>query len=352
MNIHDILQKIQFGNPVAEFDEDLSNYFLKTDIFRQLISGKVDVIAGDKGTGKTAIYQHLKSSHKQMPELHGIEVIAGFNSSGEPLFRRLGDESILTEGQYVTIWKMYFLSLAGNWLLKYSRGQKSDALNKLESLLSKIGLLTVDVTAGSVFSRLMGWLRLNATPKAVGMDFSFNEFGIPVFSPKIELGSAGNKEDVKPETISHQEAYEILNAALADRNVTLWIALDRLDEAFVGRPDIEALALRALIRAFMDLKYSNIRLKLFVRNDLFRKITREGFVNLTHVHAQRKEIMWDEDDLLTLITNRIRNNPEIFRSVGVNVKKISSGQLFNAMFSIQGVSARLNNVELDVERNS
>ena len=128
MNIHEILQKIQFGNPVAEFDEDLGSYFLKTEIFRQLTSGKIDVIAGDKGTGKTAIYQHLKSSHKQIPELNGIEVIAGFNSSGEPLFRRLGDESILTEGQYVTIWKMYFLSLAGNWLLKYSRGQKSAAL--------------------------------------------------------------------------------------------------------------------------------------------------------------------------------------------------------------------------------
>ena len=178
----------------------------------------------------------------------------------------------------------------------------------------------------------MGWIRLNATPKTVGVDFSFNEFGIPVFSPKIELGSANSKEDVKPETISHQDAYEILNAALADRNIILWIALDRLDEAFVGRPDIEALALRALIRAFMDLKYSNVRLKLFVRNDLFRKITREGFVNLTHVHAQRKEIMWDEDDLLTLITNRIKNNPEIFRLIGVNVKKLSSHQVFDIMF--------------------
>ena len=35
-------------------------------------------------------------------------------------------------GKYVTIWKMYFLSLAGNWLLKKYRGQHTPALGKLD----------------------------------------------------------------------------------------------------------------------------------------------------------------------------------------------------------------------------
>lgn len=332
MKIYDILQKIQFGNPVAEFDEELRKYFLITDIFRHVVSGKAEVVAGDKGTGKTAIYQHLKLSYKQIPELYGIEVIAGFNLSGEPLFRRLGDEAKLTEGQYVSVWKMYFLSLAGNWLIKNSRGQRTPTLLKLESLLSKIGLLTVDDTASSVFSRLMGWIRTNVTPKAVGVDFSLNEFGIPVFTPKIELGKASVQEDIKPEIISHHEAFETLNSALAEKNIVLWIALDRLDEAFVGRPDIEAPALRALTRTFMDMDYVHIRIKLFVRNDLFRKITRDGFVNLTHVHARRKEIVWNDEDLLSVITHRLKNNPEIFRTIGVNVNRISNNQMFNVMF--------------------
>jgi len=332
MKIYEILQKIQFGNPVAEYDTDLQNYFLRTNIFHQVVSGSAEVIAGDKGTGKTAIYQHLRFSYKQIPELYGMELIAGFNLSGEPLFRRLGDETKLTEGQYITVWKMYFLSLAGNWLLKNFRGQKSTKSSRVESLLSKIGLLTVDDSAGTVFSRLMSWLRLNITPKAVGMDVSFNEFGIPVFTPKIELGKAENQDEANAETISHHDAFEVLNSALAERNVVLWIALDRLDEAFVGRPDIEALALRALTRAFMDMDYSHIRLKLFVRNDLFRKITRDGFVNLTHVHARRKEIIWNDEDLLAVLAHRLKNNPEIFRTVGINVNKVSDKQIFHIMF--------------------
>ena len=332
MKIYEILQKIQFGNPVAEYDTDLQHYFLRTNIFRHVVSGSAEVIAGDKGTGKTAIYQHLRYSYKQIPELNGVELIAGFNLSGEPLFRRLGDEKILTEGQYVSLWKMYLLSLAGNWLLKKFRGQRSANLTKVENLLSKIGLLTVDDSAGSVFSRLMGWLRLNLTPKAVGMDVSFNEFGIPIFTPKIELGKADTQDEPYLEIISHSEAFEILNSALVERNVVLWIALDRLDEAFVGRPDIEALALRALIRTFMDLDYSHFRLKLFVRNDLFRKITRDGFVNLTHVHARRKEIIWNDEDLLAVLAQRLKNNSEIFRVVGINTNKISSRQIFYTMF--------------------
>ena len=60
MLTRDILQKIEFGNPVAEYDKGLENYFVVTDAFRNLIKGKTDIIAGEKGTGKTAIYQHLQ----------------------------------------------------------------------------------------------------------------------------------------------------------------------------------------------------------------------------------------------------------------------------------------------------
>ena len=233
MNIREILQKLQFGNPVAEYDRGLQGYFLVTDAFRNLTKDEVDIIAGDKGTGKTAIYQHLKGSYKTTPELNGVEVITGFNPTGEPLFRRLGDEEKLTEGQYITVWKLYFLSLAGNWLIKNSRGENSPALRRLSYLLSKADMVTVDDSAGTVFSRLMSWLRHNANPKALGIDFTFNEFGYPVLTPKVELGESKKEEKQDIEIISHQDALNTLNDALAERNFSMWIVIDRLDEAFV-----------------------------------------------------------------------------------------------------------------------
>ncbi|MDY0104969.1 MAG: hypothetical protein RBS07_18700 [Lentimicrobium sp.] len=329
----DVLQQITLGNPVAEFDQGLSNYFLITDTFNQLVRGNVDMITGGKGTGKTAIYQYLQQCKNSHNELRNIQIIAGVNPTGEPLFRRFSEEEKLTEGQYVTIWKLYFLSLIFNWVIKNHQKPASKNFYQLESLLSNIGLLSHDGSAGSVFPRLMGWVRDYARPKSVGMDITINEFGFPVYSPKVEFGETETrqKENSNEVTISHRHAYELLESVLNDNNLTVWVVMDRLDESFIGRPDIEIPALRALIRSFMDIiEYPHIRIKLFVRTDLFRKITQGGFVNLTHVNARKTDITWDDEDLMALICQRIRNNHELLRTLGLG--RVHSTRLFSILF--------------------
>lgn len=333
MLVRDLLQKFEFGNPVAEFDQGLSNYFLVTDVFNRLVQGNVDLITGEKGTGKTAIYQYLQQSQHARPELKDIRVVAGINPSGEPLFRRFGDEEKLSEGQYVTVWKLYFLSLIANWIFKHSPNPASKDFKNLEALLSKIGLLTTDSSAGSVFPRLMGWLREHVRPSAVGVDITFNEYGFPVYSPKVEFGDTKPRsQDSPPDLLfQHHEAFKLLETVLAERNKMVWVVMDRLDESFIGRPDIEIPALRALIRSFMDLTaFPHIRIKLFVRTDLFRKITQDGFVNLTHVNARKADIIWDDEDLMALVCQRIRNNRELIRSLGLG--RANDRQLFLTFF--------------------
>lgn len=96
------------------------------------------------------------------------------------------------------------------------------------------------------------------------------------------------------------------------------MVIDRLDEAFVGLPDIETPALRALLRTYLDLMTcEHLHLKLFVRKDLFRKIMAGGFVNLTHVNARRFEIIWDNDDLLALFAQRVRKSYEFTQMFGI-----------------------------------
>jgi hypothetical protein len=63
---------------------------------------------------------------------------------------------------------------------------------------------------------------------------------------------------------------------------------------------------------YLDLtNLTSVRLKLFLRKDLFRKITEGGFVNLTHINARRIEIVWDEDDLVDLIVRRVTQNDDL-----------------------------------------
>lgn len=318
MLVREILHRIEFGKSAAEADKGLKDYFLITDVFLDLISGNISMVSGEKGTGKSAIYKYLTQESLKMPELNGIDIISAFNLSGEPIFRRLGDESKLTDGQYITMWKMYFLSLVGNWLLKKHKGIFSQKMQRLDALLSSFDMLSSDDNATNVFSKLMIWLRNNATPKAVGIEFGFNEYGIPTVTPKMELGMENAQDKTHPEIIPHRTAFSILNDALHEKKVSVWVVMDRLDEAFIGRPDIEVAALRALVRVFMDLQeFDRISIKLFVRNDLFRKITKDGFVNLTHVSAIKREIIWDDEDLYAMLCQRIRKNDEILRDMGL-----------------------------------
>lgn len=335
MQVKDILRKLKLGNAVAEFDTSLEDYFVETETFRRLTDDEGDIIAGDKGTGKSALYQILLKRYKGIPALQSIEVISGFNPTGSPVFQRLTEGQVLTEGQYQTIWKAYILSLIGNWVLQICEGSFSERMETLDQMLTKVGLRTADGNVATVFSRIWNVLKRWAKPKSAEVKFSLTKEGLPEVTPKLEFPvDESQGGDASPTIIHHQELLNILNEVLMETGVSVWLILDRLDEAFQGSPEMETPALRALVRTYLDLlEFSQIRLKLFVRHDLFRKITDGGFVNLTHVNARKIEIVWDEDDLYDLLYRRFRSNTEFLEAL--NVSGASKDEVFKAVFPKQ-----------------
>ncbi|MEH0928442.1 hypothetical protein [Micromonospora sp. CPCC 205558] len=111
VRVRGTLRKLDFGASVAESDELLKNYFVETEPFRALIEDRVDVVAGDKGTGKSAIFRILSERYTTYPELKNVEVVPAFNIAGTPIFQRLNESDLLSEPHYIGIWKAYFLSL-------------------------------------------------------------------------------------------------------------------------------------------------------------------------------------------------------------------------------------------------
>ena len=105
MEMKSLLRQLDLGNPVAEFDDALDRYFVETETFRALAFDKADIIAGEKGTGKTALFRVFRQRYTSIPELKGVEVVAGFNPSGNPVFQRLVQVTQLSEGGYVTVWR-------------------------------------------------------------------------------------------------------------------------------------------------------------------------------------------------------------------------------------------------------
>jgi hypothetical protein len=336
--IKEVLTSVDFGNSVAEFDEALESHFVETESFRSLVSGKYDVIAGDKGTGKTALYRVLVRRLSAVPALSHVDVIPAFNPSGNPIFQRLTHTPPLPEGQYITVWKSFFLALVGNWLLERAGAHSSGKLAELDALLRSIELRSSEDSASTVFSRVVNRLQRWFKPKSAEVAFTLSESGIPIVTPRVEFDDrAAGEMNVIPQVIPHERAFALLNECLESLGVTVWAVMDRLDEAFQGYPDTERPALRALLRTYLDLlEFGSIRIKLFVRRDLFKKIVQGGFVNLTHINARRMDIVWEEEDLRNLLCRRIRGSRKLDEIASTANK--SDREIFDLVFPGQVAS--------------
>ena len=75
MKASELLRAMDIGNSVAEFDLHLQVYFLQTQIYLDFVSGKCDIIPGDKGTGKTAIYKFIKERYREIRQLKNVELL-------------------------------------------------------------------------------------------------------------------------------------------------------------------------------------------------------------------------------------------------------------------------------------
>lgn len=328
------LSKMDVGSSVAEQDINLQRYFLETEPFRALVEDRCDIVAGDKGTGKTALFRSLQDRQRNYSELARVEIIPGFNPGGTPVFQRLQEIESLHEDSYIGVWKSYVLSLAGNYILDIvDEVEYTTDMRRLDGLLAATGLRTSDDAPSTVFSQLANRLKRLLFPKSVGASVIVPENGVPIWSVDFEFDKASDREDYL-EVSRHDDALQLLDRIIGHWDISLWIAIDRLDEAFPSRPALERAALRGLFRTYLDMQdLKNIRLKLFVRRDLFSRVTEGGFVNLTHVNARRIDIEWDEQDLFQMLYERIHDQAAFVDEMGL--KGLGAEETFARLFPDQ-----------------
>jgi hypothetical protein len=237
MLVRDLLSQLHLGNSVAEFDDALERYFIETDTFRRLVQGEVDIIAGDKGTGKTALFRILHERYASIDDLANVEVVPAFNLQGNPVFQRLNEDDVMDEDQYITLWKAYIVSLAGNYVLSVYEGAFTDLMERLHVLLQRTGLRSPDDSPSTIFSTVVNLFRRLRNVNAVEAAFTITPEGLPIVAPRVEFGG---EEGSQPSYVPHDDALTLLNSVLDEIDVSLWLALDRLDEALPDGPRLRS----------------------------------------------------------------------------------------------------------------
>jgi len=315
VNVLSVLRDLKFGQRVAEEEgEALAAYFVETDHWRRLYADEVDVVYGPKGAGKSALYSLLISRAEGLFDRQILLAVAE-NPRGAPAFKDLVLDPPASELEFIALWKLYFACLVSDTFDKW--GVSGDAAKRVRAVLQSEGLIRGARSLQGLLRAVVEYVRAAIRPEAVEAGVNIDPHTqLPVgFSGKItfrEPDAAATKSGVA----SVDELIRLCNDALTQAGYTLWLLLDRLDVAFADSEELEHNSLRALFKVYLDfLAHPSIRLKIFLRTDIWRRITQSGFREASHI-TRHMTIEWNRNSLLNLVARRAVQNPGMLAFYG------------------------------------
>jgi hypothetical protein len=347
MTKRELLASLTFGQRIAEDEADaLVSYFVETEQWRKIISGEADIVYGPKGSGKSALYSLLRKKREELAA-KGIIPTAGENVRGTPVFEDLVSDPPASEEQFRALWKLYFLSLMGRAL--HVLGINNDHAMAVRDALEEAGLLASDWHLRKMLKSALDYIR----KIELSGEMKINPVtGAPEgFGGKITLREPGAEEE-KRGFISADALLDKADKAFGDAGKRFWIVLDRLDVAFAESEGLERNALRALFRVYRDMQgLNNVSVKILLRDDIWTRITNEGFREASHI-TRAVTITWESRALLNLVIRRALHNSELKAYYKVESENVLASfeeqqKLFYRIFPLQVDAGERKSTTLD-----
>ena len=251
-----------------------------------------------------------------------ILLVNAENPRGSTVFGALEIDPPASEEEFRKLWKLYFLSLVALQL----RDNKimPNISQQVISVLENAGLVPKSTKAfqlSNILGRVREYLkRVDSVEGTPSINTTTGEF---TFTGKVSFKDTADSEDGN-ESIHIDELFKLESQALEGSGFQIWILLDRLDVAFAENLELEKNALRALFRVYLDLRsFEEINIKVFLRNDIWKRITEEGFREASHI-TSTVSIEWTKQALLNLIVRRLLYNDAIRAHYNVEREEILS----------------------------
>jgi hypothetical protein len=334
----DLLGRVSFGTQVAEDERrDLARYFVETDQWRRIVNGEIDVVRGEKGAGKSAIYALLIEKEADFFDKRTI-IIAGENPRGDTVFRDIATEPPASEAEFIILWKLYIVALVAREMRGYDiRGKE---IGNVYRILEDEKLIEEERNLASILRNVQQTAK--RLLRSINFETSMSAdttTGTPLFGAKISLKEPTTAERANG-FLSIDNIFSVISKSLKENDWKIWILLDRLDVAFIDNHDLEANALRALMRVYNDIKgFDNVSMKIFLREDIWKKISAGGFREASHI-IRYVLLSWDSSSLLNLIMRRVLSNDVILKEFGVDKESVlqsaeQQSELFLRLFPRQ-----------------
>ena len=334
--IGELLKSLDFGSSIAESDNLLEAARIETSAFTDLLSDRIDLIPGTKGSGKSALFRIVVDF---LPDYllrqRKVVVAHGVQSPGDPVFQAFNKEfSKLSEQDFVSFWCIYLVSLAHEQFVKGDRYGKYLSGASAEIQAFRLACQNANIPEIKAQKSLYGILQwtLEALskwrPKVKYRNQDIGEVEVDLFGqPQIATSVEEKKDDIALPTYVGQ-VKKTLEAILGKANLSLWLMIDRLDEIFPRRSALERTALRGLLRAMRFFDSKCIRVKVFLRDDMLDQVVRgtEGFTALTHITARQADTLrWKEDQILSMVVKRLFvANQKLAQYLKIDAKRVEA----------------------------
>lgn len=332
-----VIGNIDFGKLAAENDigpvtphspptRGLERYFFESGDYRSVRSGNNTIVLGNRGSGKSAIFQILARTARS-EGTHVIE-LSPDDYSYEMLHGTMASESSGSwkkQGAYAAAWKYVIYTLVLKEVTKKGQRLKRGTLSRIYNYLQDNNQ-SADVSA---ISMLVSYLKSIESVKLGPL----GELGISRVSKARaqELERLYNLEELR-------DILDSLKKVLAKDPVFIFI--DELDRGWDSSEDAQAFV-AGLFQACLQVNrlHENLRVYISLRQELFA--SNRDLVN----DAQKYRdilgmIRWSEESLLALIAKRIRYSAEQ-RSYGNSFAHVSDLACWEWVFAAPpGGSAR------------
>ena len=333
----DKLPQFYFGDAEAIRDDLLTNPFCFCRIkpVQTFLSGRNNIIVGEKGTGKSALFRLLsegKMSFRDQP--YKKQVVIPIEADNNLVLLKqivlkyitlsgVTDKTSLTK--YRIAWEMFILFRILDCL-----AQQVPTLTK--DLRAKVDLFKCSFTYSTKYTVADWFKSLKAT---VGVKLNAANPLVQDFYAKVEPGeSALSKEENNANRmiqveLSIDDTKRELQEFLQQAGIGVYVLYDKLDEFVIKEAyDAQKNILQALLLCEASYYgFPNMKHYIFLRTDLFDRLDFDQ-LGSDKVYSRRIELVWDKSDIIDFISKRICYN--YFNILGLKEIQVSidKDQLF------------------------
>jgi hypothetical protein len=303
------LAGFQFGDPDAKVDDLLLICPQTIRGVKEFLGGSKNIVLGERGAGKSALFrfvsegkykfnsEHTDKSRKQL--IVSIDEDLDYITISNVIESRFVDKAKRPHGKYLFLWEIYVLSRV------------------IERLAEEFGYDEEIQTLQDDFSEILG---IPKQKKFRIVDL-FTSYKVTTGVKVDQAGAVNPTLSVEPAKDAHASSVEVtdhqitqfrgrVRKAIRAKRAVVYVLVDKIDDFLVDLAYQEQKkSVQALLECTQLLRFPELKLKIFLRIDLFKRLDFEkgGYDKIS---PQVVRLEWTADDIYAFVARRLLYNYE------------------------------------------